>query len=543
MNLQEILSSRNIVKVIYVDDELNKGSFYDNASAKIRQLIEEEYTNENYPFFNNRDIWEEEFNKWWGKASFDDVIKLSESIDFSRTITNIANKLSGILPNTCSLELLAPEQFDETYKHNLIEELANTKECVIILVDFELDGYNEDGDRLISSIASHESVFCGIFSQTFDVSDEINQWQMRNFNPGIYPISKKRFDDQIDTELTIQGLKNVIWLKQIESIKAMAVKLAATASETMKSGLKMMDPATFDRLIIANSMEEGCWEFEYLSRIMQVYFSRGIKVEMKRVFDDFQKQTNSLRDFHDGTKSECVNKDLLGTLQKEECYDDIEYINRIYSAISNGDIFLINENHFILLAQPCNLAIREDGRRSYDLDQAFLVPIYGSEKQVGTFCEKLQYPFNGELFHVSFVNRQRVSLSMLDLVSYNQNGYAYIDLTVKSNELPAHEIMQNNLLKRYDKIKNKISSIQQIYHLALNGRDDNDTICRLTKYFCKPFEMGERQVAVKPIVDGSKLTFNVKRVGRYSSYGAHVLLQQFMSYMSRPEFPAKFDRC
>lgn len=543
MNLQEILSSRNIVKVIYVDDELNKGSFYDNASARIRQLIEEEYTDEGYPFFNNKDIWEEEFEKWWNKASFDDVIMLSESIHFSRTTTNIANKISGILPDTCSLELLAPEQFDETYKHNLIEELAKTKERVIILVDFELDGYDVDGDHLITSLASHESIFCGIFSRTFDVSDEINQWQRRNYNPCIYPISKKRFDDQIDIESTIQGLKNVIWLKQIEFIKAIATELAATASETMKNGLKKIDPATFDRLIIANSMEEGCWEFEYLSRIMQVYFSRGLKVEMKRVFGDFQRQTNSLRDFHDGAKNEYVNKDLLGALEKEECYDDIEYINRIYSAISNGDIFLINENHFILLAQPCNLSIRDDGRRSYDLDQAFLVPIYGNEKHVGTFCEKLQYPFNGELFHVSFVNRQRVSLSMLDLVSYNQNGYAYIDLTVNSNELPAHEIMQNNLLKRYDKIKIKISSIQRTYNLALNGRDDNDTICRLTKYFCKPFEMGERQVAVKPNVDGSKITFNVKRVGRYNSYGAHVLLQQFMSYMSRPEFPAKFDRC
>ena len=58
----------------------------------------------------------------------------------------------------------------------------------------------------------------------------------------------------------------------------------------------------------------------------------------------------------------------------------------------------------------------------------------------------------------------------------------------------------------------------------------------------KPFEMGDELIAKQPIVDGSKITFKVKRVGRYNSYGAHVLLQQFMSYMSRPEFPGKIDR-
>ena len=299
-------------------------------------------------------------------------------------------------------------------------------------------------------------------------------------------------------------------------------------------------------MIIANSKDEGCWEFDFLSRIIQVYLNRGIKTEMKSLFSVFQKSTNSLRDFHDDTQSENVNKDILESIEKDEAYDDIDYVNSVYSAVSNGDIFQIGTKYYILLGQPCNLTIRDEGKeeeigkRNYKLDQAFVIPLIKDENKI--YCEKLIYPFEDGFTSVSFPNRQRISLSMLDLVSYNASGEAIIDLNVDSANLPRHEIMQENLLKRYDYIKEKIMTIKQNFDLASNGKT-KDQILQLAKYFCKPFEMGESAIAKKPTIEGSKITFNVKRVGRYNSYGAHVLLQQFMSYMSRPEFPGKIDRC
>ena len=55
--------------------------------------------------------------------------------------------------------------------------------------------------------------------------------------------------------------------------------------------------------------------------------------------------------------------------------------------------------------------------------------------------------------------------------------------------------------------------------------------------------MGDEKVVKKPTISGTMIKFDVKRVGRDNSYGAHVLLQQFMSYMSRPEFPGDIGRC
>lgn len=539
-DLQGILAKRNIKKIIYVDDELGKVSYRDNIKGRIRVLIEtQNLPNEDYSFFRDTYIWENLFEEWWQDASFDDVVQLADTIQVLRTNSNIANKLIEVCPDHFQIELLVPERFDEGYKKALIEELHKSKENAIVLIDYDLQNDSVNGDKLFESIVDNKSLYCGIFSQTFEIADEISQWKKRSFNPNIYPISKKRFDVEKNNDSIIKGIKNVIWLKQIESIKVMTNSIMETASITLREGLKEIDPATFDRMIIANSKEEGCWEFDYLSRIIQVYLNRGVKTEMKKLFPEFQKNTNSLRDLHDITKSENVNKGILISIEKDETYDDIDYINSIYSAVSNGDIFQIGNKYFILLGQPCNLSIRDDGKRSYGLDQAFLLPLIKEGKK---YSEELLHPFIDGFTYVSMSNRQRISLSVLDLVAYNATGEATIDLNINSAKLPGHEIMQDNLLRRYDFIKEKIKDIKGSYDLASADKCREEKL-QLAKYFCRPFEMGDENIAKKPKHEDSKIMFNVKRVGRYNSYGAHVLLQQFMSYMSRPEFPGKIDRC
>ena len=539
-DIKDILFSHQIIKLIYIDDELGKTSYLDNIKGKIRVLVEtQNLPKEDYPFFQKIDIWENLFDKWWQDASFDDVVQLANIVHVLRTNSNIANKLIEVSPDPFQKELLAPEQFDDGYKKELIEELRESQKNAIVLIDYDLQNDSVNGDKLFESIADNKNLFCGIFSQKFEITNEIDQWKGRDFNPNVYPISKKRFDVENSNDLVIQGIKNVIWLKQIESIKRMANTMVGTASKTLAEGLKKIDPATFDRMVIQSSKEEGCWEFDFLARIIQVYLNRGIKTEMRSLFSKFQKTTNSLRDFHDDTQSENVNKDILESIEKDEAYDDINYINSVYCAISNGDIFQIGTKFYILLAQPCNLTIRDDGKRSHDLDQAFLLPLIKEEKK---YSEELIHPFIDDLSYVSMPNRQRISLSVLDLVAYNATGEATIDLNMNSSNLPGHEIMQNNLLRRYDFIKEKIIAIKESYDLVSGDKDEKEKL-QLAKYFCRPFEMGDENVAKKPRHEDSKIIFYVKRVGRYNSYGAHVLLQQFMSYMSRPEFPGKIDRC
>ena len=102
--------------------------------------------------------------------------------------------------------------------------------------------------------------------------------------------------------------------------------------------------------------------------------------------------------------------------------------------------------------------------------------------------------------------------------------------------------MQDNMLLRYDKILEKIVKYKDACDTIDNKLEKRQKPAIL-KFFCRSYEMGDDTVVKRPTVLETKIIFDVRRVGRYNSYGAHVLLQQFMSYMSRPEFPGDLGRC
>lgn len=550
MSVQEqifnIFSQKNIEKVIYVDDILGKVSYHDNVFGKVAYLVNHGVWDQQYPFTMEADLWQEQFEEWWEKASFEEIDGFVKKYEVKRTNPSIADKLLDLL-SVCNVELLSPEQFDDNYKEVLIHQMKETQKVCMILIDYDLKGFVKNGDQLLESIANDGNILCGVFSETFSIDEEIKKWEERNFNKNIYPISKKRFDGD-DESLMVQGLKNVIWLKQIEKVKEMAGNAVDEACAVFENGMKSIDPATFNRMVIASSKVEGCWEFESLSRIIMVYLNKGLKQGIKKQFAEFQQNTNSIRALDGPNSSEIINDEILNLIRGGEWFDEIDYVNQVYSPISNGDIFQIGNKYYILLGQPCNLSIRPEGKRGYDLDQAFLLPLttkdkaeeklYLSEGTKGDF----QYPFKNDYSHILFSDRKRISLSLLDLVSYNANGLAEIDINVNCDHLDGREIMQYNMLLRYNKILEKIAKYKNACD-TIDNKIEKRQKTAILRFFCKSYEMGDETVVKKPTISGTMIKFDVKRVGRYNSYGAHVLLQQFMSYLSRPEFPGDLGRC
>lgn len=550
MSVQEqildVFSQKNIEKVIYVDDILGKLSYHDNAFAKVATLVNQGIWDQEYPFTMEIGLWQELFEEWWEKASFEKIEDFVKKYEVKRTNPSIADKLLNLL-SVCNVELLSPEEFDDNYKEDLLNEMKETQKVCMILIDYDLEGFEKNGDQMLESIANDDNILCGVFSGTFGIDEEIKKWEERQFNKNIYPISKKRFDGD-DESLIIQGIKNVIWLKQIEKIKVMASNIVDSACDILHDGLKSIDPATFNRMVLASSKAEGCWEFDALSRIIMIYLNMGMRQGMKEQFPCFQQNTHSIRALNGPNQSEIVNDNIINMIKEEEWYDEIEYVNRVYSPVSNGDIFQFGKKYYILLGQPCNLSIRREGKRGYDLDQAFLLPLTTKDKAeekmylndgvVGRF----QYPFKKEYSYILFCDRKRVSLSLLDLVSYNANGLAEIDINVHSDHLDGREIMQENMLLRYNKILEKTVKYKDAYD-TIDNKLEKRQKPEILRFFCKSYEMGDDTVVKKPTVSETKIIFDVKRIGRYNSYGAHVLLQQFMSYMSRPEFPGDLGRC
>src|SRR5690606_17660372 len=146
---------------------------------------------------------------------------------------------------------------------------------------------------------------------------------------------------------------------------------------------------TYNQVIQKSSIKEGVWE---VSTLFWLYGILSKEENFNMISDsDIRKKFNSsierirLIDNADtGYVSKITNQQLID-LRNSELYLNGDLINKLHLPISNGDIFNIKGKLFVLLVQPCNLAIRakdtECGSRSKNYNNAFLIPLKEFSKE------------------------------------------------------------------------------------------------------------------------------------------------------------------
>ncbi len=80
-------------------------------------------------------------------------------------------------------------------------------------------------------------------------------------------------------------------------------------------------------------------------------------------------------------------------LRKKELYINSDIQNQLHYPVSNGDIFKIQDKEYILLVQPCNIALRSNGTRDRKYNLGLLVELeiikredFTKYKNKVTFC-------------------------------------------------------------------------------------------------------------------------------------------------------------
>ena len=534
-----MLQGGHITSFVYVDDKFgNTMVGKEDCKVYVGQHIDD------VCIIANPEIWEDQFEDWWRETPENERQKICLSWGLSiENADNLKNKFEQILPDNIERRYLTPEQFEQ--ERDMIIDNLDENHQLIILVDHKLEDYGRDGEDILAQIAHRGYVNCAVFSGTFHMDKELEQWNSSQDKANIFKLSKERVESGDDNDI-LEGLRSVLWLKQISKLKEQTRKIYNEAAQFMNSQVDNIDPATFHKVILDRSEKEGCWEFETLMRIVYAYLGMGVKDKMTNDgYKEFQTLTSSLREIKRDASAHKVDNKIIKKIAEEEYYESAEYINKTFSQVSNGDIFKIGQStkEFILLCQPCNLEIRSDGKRKKDtFDQFYIVPIkvlsenekpklYEVElKMVGTTQRKV----------VEIPSYHRVSLSLLDLVSFNSEGKAIIDLKQTVENHPSKGIIQANLMKRYGSIWKIVKEYKEKYDKIQSltcSKADKDY---LSKEFCRPFEMGDRAVAKHPLkVQGKPdvFDFQVQRVKRYKDPYAKDLLSLFMDYLSRPGYP------
>ena len=558
-HIRELIEKRNIKRIVYVDNEFEIDIYKESIKLYLRENISDTSIEWPFPIEAGIEYAMEACNQWLDDNSNNDCIsQFIKERKIKRGTHEIEKILNDILPPEI-LHCITPSEFKEQYIDNPIYTPTETEQMVVLMDKYLDEDDANSGMRLLSTFKNKEYVACGLFSNKFQIHDEINNWNDCDNAKNIYPLSKHRVAE--DGKDFLLGLRNVVWLRQISDIKGQILDLYNNAFENTRKDLDSLDPASFDWAIIKSSAHEGCWEFDMMKRIMQLLLNRHVEKLMTegKDFHRIQELTQILKKISDFPQCEDTpNSELLKDYYKSEVYADISYVNNTYSQIANGDIFEIEgKGEYMLCCQPCNLELRKDASRKSS-EFVYLLPIEKTfiltednleqrKKQNKQLYRSLLHQLsNEESMCVNLATNVRINPRILDLVSYNKEGLAVIDINKDKEHINDSHIMQANMLTHYHKIYsticNQVKLCRKIASLPKDAleRGEKQSLLKMLK---KPFEMAsEKLITVDCNPDTGIINFKIKRIGRYKEPFSQIVLNDFMNYLSRQALPNDFSK-
>lgn len=242
-----------------------------------------------------------------------------------------------------------------------------------------------------------------------------------------------------------------------------------------------------------------------------------------------------------------IDKTPIKDLRDKELFNYGSIINTIHYPISNGDIFKVKEKEYILLTQPCNLALRKDGLRARNYNTGFLIEILNVTKDdylkmsfaQRAICERIEDKNGiGENVKLAqFSTFKIIDLHVLDLCVFNTDGVCRIKISEKE---PNSIIIAESWVRRYKKIHKsfeKFSNNIDVYKKlkTKNKTELNDLIFKTGTF--KDFDLDNENCYNSRT---KILEFNITRIKNYKSPHSDDLLQKFMLYLSRNAFEHDF---
>lgn len=542
---RNLFDELNIKKVVYVDNEFEVEVYKESILSFLRENITSPEIRWPFSVEAGIDYAISECIKW-----LNDINNKKEILDFiqkysiTRVEHNIESFFKDVFPEDF-LVCLTPSKFAEEYIKDCVFEPSETNQ-LLILMDKYLEGNEEqDGVKLLSPFINQKYVACGIFSNTFSTEDELQHWKDCEDANNIFPLSKKRVFDEV---LFLEGLRNVVWLQQISEIKEHVIQLYKTAFNETENEIRSLDPASFDHAIIKSSVNEGCWEFEIMKRILLLLLDQRVEKLMiqEDAFVTFQYLTKQLKKITSCTvEGNQPNTKILESLYTSEIYADISYINRTFSQIANGDIFEIEgRGRYMLLCQACNLELRPEGVRK-SKDFVYLLPILSGKTPRNSYSSTLQSSTTTTEY-VDLSNSFKINPMILDLVSFDIEGRAILDTRKNADNLEHRQMLQSNLLLCYTSIYRTICQYLGLYnkvktiHQGLLNQEDEELLLNLLKKALGITNIDLLNIEYDEAT--SIVDFHIKRVGRYKEPFAHIVLHDFSNYLSRHALPNNFSK-
>ncbi|MEY8849690.1 hypothetical protein AB9K26_12800 [Psychroserpens sp. XS_ASV72] len=569
-SIHSLLTKEGVKKILYIDDKFDEEQQKEFFIGQMKAVKNSQSYPDGIPLFETinwtspQAVFEKQILDFWNipenkKKGIHEICEYIGGDEGANVIP--ALEIEDYL--TDYIELLTPQEWQERMQDEL--QQLNSNETLLCLFDYELKGFTgnngeKDGIELAKRIIESKDgskVFCGIFSHKYQIEeeDEYRQQYSSTYDLDIETfctISKKRFGEKPKLTAFAEGIKNVLSLKYIEDLKHRSIDILKQSFDKSIDEIKALSPKTFNQIVQKASSNEGVWEANSLFRLNSIIQNYS---NYKLFTDD------NIRSPFETTMSRIRNLDFIDTgykfphkdqkaidIHKKEVYYEKDIINKLHFSVSNGDIFKIGEKEYILLSQPCNLAIRGNGKRGYDYNRAFLLPLIkvtDDTKELNSIrYEKLRSVTPEYRTYADFPLFKTISLDIIDLCVFNKDGKCFIDLNVEKIE---NDLIHYPSLERYIKIHQEFSKQGRAY-IAFNdikGQVKGELkgkINMLNPFFKKPECIKDLKLGNHNLFNVKKKTFDfgIQRIKNYRSPYSTDLLQKFMQYMSRNGFDVDF---
>mgnify|MGYP000403925672 CR=1 FL=1 len=458
--------------------------------------------------------------------------------------------LSQLVPKERLLELSYAQWKDR--KDQLLAE--NIERPALFLFDQNLTregGGDNEGIKIIASVLSgdtSEKLICGLLTHTVDPKGELNAKEQLSKDYSVpidrfLVISKQNLSK--DPVLFAQLLKLVALSPDFTKFKKKTNEVIRASREGASSQVDAISIYDLDHIVFQESAEEGLWEPDMLFRLHALFH----RLESRRLahsdgeLEVIAKRLRSVS--HVPTYSAFSPVSSTWHIQQKELYEPQEHINRNHLPIELGDIFEKTETgsdkHYILLAQPCDLMVRKDGKRSPDIVYAPIAEIVHADYPPPN-SEEIPYykEQNNGRWYVKLKYINHVRLCLLDLCVFSGDGNAIINIDAEPLEdiRPTWQARHDVLLKEYRRI------IRRIDLMMPNTQDSGDVKQykhHLKAHLSSPL-LGEGLFKGKLIEDGNerKIQYNCRRIGRLSRTRAFGILMAYTSCLSRPAYDRPF---
>lgn len=472
-------------------------------------------------------------------------------------------QLQHLLPEGTTAHLLTPQAWHER-REALIGECSEDQRT-LFLFDQELEvddttlGFAKGSD-IIREMAEKERAgfgtrwFCGMLTHTVEMGEEVPEWRRLAKSERLdlrffMPIAKATLDDA-------PAFYGAVYRTLINTYCQTMKSLAQDAfEEALKEALEQfanVDPIDFEHVIVKSSEREGVSELETLIRVYGIFQKDQVKSQIleKARVSEFIAAARTVKGIADiGRALTPSSEERLYKLRWEELYESDQLVNSYQDPLRNGDIFEIGEGEglklWVLIAQPCDLMVRSDGKRGREQNfkVAVLAPL--ATRPLGDKSETREevgfsldhYDHGGaQSAVVKFGDATPANLQVLDLAVFNKDGHCQLSASADpALSLPsrAWELRDAELRKHFGKVTAQVEAARKTH---------NDVVANLLADAIIPRGAPKKSFSKFGLYEAGAFSYPIRRCARIRDPLAASLLASYSRFLARDAYEHDFSK-